>query len=414
VPLAVYSTSAGTLPRASAHAAERAHHRPSGDDRTTRLADIVLAWNVFQHFYPYFDVTPVDWNRELERALRSAATDDGERAFLDTLRRMVAGLADGHGYVHQASDRRLGFLPLEWEWIEDRLVVTAVARGLAHPAPGDVVLSIDGLPAAERLASAEALISGATTQWIRERALADLRMRSTLEPCVLELATYPDDAPVRCELSPGGTPFEAPDLLPPKTSELMPGVWYVDLGRVSEADFDAIVEDLADASAVVFDLRGYPGGLSPQVIFGHLIEEPVTSAQWHVPLVLRPNREQLAFERGGEWDLRPIEPFFQCRKAFLTGGGAISYAESCMGIVEHYRLAEIVGGATAGTNGNVNPFELPGGYGVSWTGMKVLKHDGSRHHGVGIQPTLPVARTRMGAAEGRDEVLERAVDLLGE
>ena len=41
--------------------------------------------------------------------------------------------------------------------------------------------------------------------------------------------------------------------------------------------------------------------------------------------------------------------------------------------------------------------------------MKVLKHDGSRHHGVGIQPTVPAARTIRGITEGRDEVLDRAV-----
>jgi C-terminal processing protease CtpA/Prc len=83
-----------------------------------------------------------------------------------------------------------------------------------------------------------------------------------------------------------------------------------------------------------------------------------------------------------------------------------------MGIVEAYRLGEIVGEATAGTNGNVNPFVLPGGYSVSWTGMQVLKHDGSRHHGVGIRPTIPVQRTRAGVAAGRDELLERAVEVV--
>lgn len=40
--------------------------------------------------------------------------------------------------------------------------------------------------------------------------------------------------------------------------------------------------------------------------------------------------------------------------------------------------------------------------------MKVLKHDGSRHHGVGIQPAMPVTPTPKGLAEGRDEVLEKA------
>jgi C-terminal processing protease CtpA/Prc len=57
----------------------------------------------------------------------------------------------------------------------------------------------------------------------------------------------------------------------------------------------------------------------------------------------------------------------------------------------------------------VNMCTLPGGYTITWTGMKVLKHDGSRHHGVGIIPTIPVSRTRAGVAAGRDEFLERAM-----
>jgi C-terminal processing protease CtpA/Prc len=75
-------------------------------------------------------------------------------------------------------------------------------------------------------------------------------------------------------------------------------------------------------------------------------------------------------------------------------------------------LAAIVGSPTAGTNGNINPFTLPEGYRVVWTGMKVLKHDGSRHHGVGIQPTVPVARTIRGVAQGKDEVPERALAIV--
>jgi len=101
------------------------------------------------------------------------------------------------------------------------------------------------------------------------------------------------------------------------------------------------------------------------------------------------------------------------RKAvFLTSAAAISYAESVMGIIEHYRLGEIVGEATAGTNGNVNSFKLPGGFGVTWTGMRVLKHDGWQHHLIGIRPTVPVRRTLRAVQEGRDEVLAKALELL--
>jgi C-terminal processing protease CtpA/Prc len=98
---------------------------------------------------------------------------------------------------------------------------------------------------------------------------------------------------------------------------------------------------------------------------------------------------------------------------FLTDGRAISYAESVMGFVEGYHLGEIVGQPTAGTNGNVNPFPVPGGYTITWTGMRVVKHDGSRHHLVGIRPTVPVERTRRAVTEGRDEFLEKALSLIG-
>ncbi len=39
--------------------------------------------------------------------------------------------------------------------------------------------------------------------------------------------------------------------------------------------------------------------------------------------------------------------------------------------------------------------------------------DGSRHHGVGIQATVPVPRTLEGIRAGRDELLEKAIEVVG-
>ena len=40
----------------------------------TRLGNIIIAYNVFNHFYPYFDVIAVDWNEELMKALSKCKT----------------------------------------------------------------------------------------------------------------------------------------------------------------------------------------------------------------------------------------------------------------------------------------------------------------------------------------------------
>ena len=72
----------------------------------------------------------------------------------------------------------------------------------------------------------------------------------------------------------------------------------------------------------------------------------------------------------------------------------------------------MVGDTTAGTNGNVNFIPLMGGYSIMWTGMKVLKQDGSQHHLIGYRPDYPVKRTIKAIKENRDEYLEKALEIL--
>ena len=166
---------------------------------------------------------------------------------------------------------------------------------------------------------------------------------------------------------------------------------------------------LTQAKALVFDVRGYPT-ISPKWLT-HLSPKPLQSALWNVPRHHRPDHTDVEWMTD-RWNLEPAEPQLTTHRVFLADGSAISYAESLMGIVEAYHLGEIVGEPTAGTNGNICLVDLPLGYRMVFTGMKVLKHDGSRHHGVGIQPTVKVAQTIQGIRDGRDDQLERALTLL--
>ena len=77
-----------------------------------------------------------------------------------------------------------------------------------------------------------------------------------------------------------------------------------------------------------------------------------------------------------------------------------------------YARFRVVGGPTAGANGNILLLPLPGGFRFSWTGMKVTKFDGSQHHLVGIRPTVPVERTLKAVRDGRDEYIEKALELI--
>jgi C-terminal processing protease CtpA/Prc len=413
VPLALWTDAQGTLPhvaggaQASASQPTASVHTPA--DRATRLAIVALAWNIPQHFYPYFDVVETDWLAALRTAVTRAATDADGAQFLRTLQWLTAQLHDGHAGVgwHNAPPQKAP--PLCLRWVGDQLAVTQVAPGSAGGLrPGDVILGIDGRSAAEALAAEEELVSAATPHWRRLAAIWNVLAGPEGSQIALKVRSPNGHTRlVRLSRTEPTPRLERRDT--PALAEVRPGIVYMDLDRVTEDQFNAALDQLPAAKGLILDLRGYPEFTNVWV--SHLIDEPIASPQFHVPTPRRPDREGMTFHFAN-WSVDPEAPRFRGKVAFLTDARAMSRPEVWAGMVEHYRLAEIVGETTAGTNGEVNWSRLPAGYDLTWTGMKLLKHDGSQHHGVGIHPTVPVSPTLRGIAEGRDEILERAIEVV--
>ncbi len=407
VPLAVWRAADGkTLPRGAAPPAPQkpAGFTPSGLDRATRLAAAVSAWNVLQHFYPYFDAVEVDWQAELDRILRAAAADGDAAAFHGSLKKLIAALDDGHGAAwYPEAPRRL--LPIDWEEVEGKLVVTAADPAAAGIGRGDVVTHIGGVPASKAIADAASLFSG-SRQWVRWRGAKDLLLGKAGSSTELRLAggrslSLAHDRPFAEAVR---------ESKPEPIAEIRPGILYVDLDRVTEEEMQAGEKRMAAAKALIFDLRGYPKG-SPWYLT-RLTDRPIRSARMEIPVHVNPDRTGVTWTGDG-WNMPAEPPRFTSNAVFITNGSAISYSESVLGTVKANRLAEIVGEPTAGANGNVASFRLPGGYRIAWTGMRVLNRDGSRHHVVGVQPTIPASRTLLGVKAGRDELLEKALATVG-
>jgi C-terminal processing protease CtpA/Prc len=426
VPLALYSNAEGTIPKGESSrfdqlAAEITSHIPrmmTAENRNVRLADIMIAWNVMQHFYPYFDVVKTNWQQALREALVSAHENETAAAFQKTLRKMVAQLHDGHGRVWRGQESGQRYcLPIQWEWIEGQLVITSVYDStLTNVRVGDLVTHINGKPAQAAVEEEEQYTSGATPQWTRYQAVSNLISGERNEEVKLTIASVNEKTTtVSVRRSMALMPYSQLSKIQfgGKWKRLSDRLYYLNISLISMAEIDSLMPDLQKAKGVICDLRGYPNG--NHELIEHLMKNSDTSSSWmRIPKIIYPDHEKnVAFVNSG-WHLEPKAPNLQAKVAFLTDGRAISYAESFMSFIENYRLAAIVGGPTAGTNGNVNPLTLPGGYTVTWTGMKVVKHDGSTHHGVGIKPTVPVSRTIAGVRAGKDEVLEKAIQIVSQ
>ena len=381
---------------------------PDTSDVDVRLADLVVAWNVFRHFYPYWSETGVDWDERLRPRLEAAYDATTREAHHQALRRLVADARDGHGGVNdtRAGGAR-GVLAVQFGAEGDQIVITASAVPADAPV-GAAVSAIDGVPAAARLSELSELASG-TPQWKRTRALRELA--SCTRDAVVRLAIADGSgerqASLKCDAA-----QPAAEKRPEPLTELSTGVWYVDLTRARMAQIGPVLQKIASATGVVFDLRGYPTDAGAGIL-PYLIDAPESDRWMHVAKLVGPFGRSAGWESFG-WNLRPASPRIAGKVVFLTDRRAISYAESVMGYVADRKLATIVGSTTAGTNGNVASFPVPGGFTVAFTGMRVTGHDAATpFHLVGVKPDVTASPTIEGLRAGRDEVLERAVALIG-
>jgi C-terminal processing protease CtpA/Prc len=377
-------------------------------DRSELLSAAIQAWTVLDHFYPYMEDMGVNWDAELPKALDALALAQDAKAALASLKRLNAALKDGHGYVTESGESPAP-PALDLRLLEGRLLVRARGESAKEVPLGSEIVALDGEPIAERLARMREGISSATEGWVQARLAKEILLGGHGETVRLTYRT-PAGASKTCVLPRVQDPSVSHLGFPSPVQELKPGIWYVDLDRIKDADAERILPDLAKARGVIFDLRGY-STVSPDFL-RHFKDKALQSARWNIPIITEPDRTTWTWEDGGCWDLQPASPRITGNVVFLAGGGTISYAESCLGIVEACKLGEIVGDPTAGTNGDITSFKLPGGFEMSWTGMKVLKQDGTRHHGVGIHPTVPVHPTAKGLEEGRDEVLEKGLEVI--
>jgi C-terminal processing protease CtpA/Prc len=424
IPLAVYGDSVMTYPMAdrkkltelhTALAATNDSLSKSLTSQATRLADVIITWNVFQHFYPYFDIVKVNWNESFKNAITQTFNDNTHFEHLNTLRRLTAQLQDGHIMVSgsTSSGNENYALPLQWEWIEKKLVITNVLKKDLPLKVGDIVTKIDNRDAKEYFSEVEQHISAATPGWLMYRAQSSSVLGpkgSKVTVSIVDASKKSRDVVVDRSLQSNeynSTLAKSAGREP--IAKVEEGIYYINFDKASWDDISARMPDLEKATALVCDLRGYPN--RNHQFIEHLLQNEDTSKRWmRVPRIVYPDQENVGYDNHG-WLLKPRLPHLNAKVFFLLDGRAISYAESFMGFIEHYKLATIVGQPSAGTNGNVNSFFVPGGYQIRWTGMKVVKHDGSPLHGMGIIPDVYVAKTIKGVRENRDEYYEKALDM---
>jgi hypothetical protein len=372
-------------------------------DKYTQISDVIVLWNSIQHFYPYFDQIDDMWNSVLVNSLDGIQQELNDEQFEELLKLMVVAFQDGHGRLYNPRKNDL-MLPVLFDLVEEQIVVTKSL--IPEFKIGDVVVKVAGKEINSLFKHKMSLVSG-SPQWKRAQALTQLRIWQSGNN--VEIVFQRNAKQHSATVQPGKHYLLKDDVLSPITS-LKSDIYYVDLDRASMQEIEPVIQNIANAKGVIFDLRGYPNG--NHKVISHLLSNSDTSDKWmKVPHIIYPDHKFTEWENYN-WLLPVAKPHIGSKVVFLTNAKAISYSESYLSFIKHYKLATIVGEATAGANGNINHIALPSGMQVVFTGMRVSKHEGNQHHLIGVKPDVEITRTLQAVKDGKDEYLEKALEII--
>ena len=385
-------------------------------DSGLNLLTLFRLWNVIEYYAPNRSLTLHPWDEVLSTYIPLMGVETDGRCFARLYMRLIRELNDGHAYAPIEmlfGQRMLPVWPLQ---AEGRLFVGYSGDSLLER--GDEVVAIDGEPISERLELLREYASRSNEASLRQalryyglctrRDTAEVVRRRAGAYDTLRVATVPYGS-----VSPLYDPVQ---LEQPPFRLLADSVGYIYAGTFSREHLAQVVQTLPRTRALIIDLRTYPlkvAGALIALIGQSLRTESVVVRQALYQTLALPGlfyrQEQWLFEDFGEVAARCTEPY-KGRVILLVDEMTQSNPEFQAMAFQSCPQTQTIGSPTSGANGSIVWIPLPGQL-TSFSGIGVLYPDGTQPQTVGVRLDVEVLPTAEGLQAGRDEVLERALEL---
>ncbi|HEX8409614.1 MAG TPA: S41 family peptidase [Thermoanaerobaculia bacterium] len=364
-------------------------------------------WNVIHFFYAHDELLG-EWEMRLNDIVMMLEHVSTRRDYELALAEVMTWVPDAHSAVladaHLAL-RGVASPPFRLMPVEGKPVVVETQTTTVKT--GDQLLRIDSALVAARMEEL-ARYTPAATELARQYYVARDLPNGAMGSESTFTFRRPNGTQYDVKLMRG----EIGQSVPAKAWRILDGnIAYVDLSTLDVAQVPVLFSEVANTRAMIVDLRTTPRALQAGML-AHLRNDndSITSIV-RVPQLLG---GAFLYTEVAQSIAEEAPQKYAGRTIVLVDERTQSEAENAALAFDAVSNAKFVGSATAGTNGSVSSLVLPGNIPVRFTASAVRHADGRQVQGVGLEPDTLVARTIRGLADGKDEVLLRAIALVDE
>ena len=394
-----------------------------GTDDGVRLLGAFRFWNAFEYFSPNVDITRTDWDQALRNAIDDMLAAQDRTGYERALGRLTAQTGDGHVMLETPGLSLVRFygnywLPCTFLSIDGEVVVEAVPADCTALQPGDVLLAVDGMTMADRIAELSEYFPLPEPDKFA-KALCYPLMSAAGETSRITLRR---DGTERTVEVANRTSFYGGSASAESGRMEEGRIGYIAPGTLQEGELEELMVTFADTDGLVVDLRQYPSVVITYLLAEYLTPAPTAFAILEVPSLADPGRFfQMTYSSGagcmeqlGLSDGTENIPLYTGKVVLLMDETSQSQAEFAIMSLRQAPGAVVVGSPSMGADGDALYISLPGGCRTRFTTLGVLTPAGEETQRVGLQPDVLCYPTVEGIAQGRDELLEKAVAIIEE
>jgi len=385
-----------------------------------RLLSLYRYWNMVNYFFPNKYITDKKWNDVLKEYLPKFINTKNELDYEVAALQLIGEVNDTHANLWGGGDkimekRGANYPPFKVKFIENKLVVTDYYnpeyQNKAHVKVGDVITHVNNM-AVEDIIKKEAINYPASNNAARLRDIAENILRSPDNKIAIKCVSDNGTKEVEIPL------FDRKDLnyyYWYKVNEneksykiLNNDTGYVTLANIKSEDVAEIKRMFKNTKAVIIDIRNYPSHFVPFELGSYFMEKPTPFVTFTKGAVDTPGA--FYFMEGS--NIGPDGNNYKGKLAVLVNENSQSQAEYTAMAFKATPNSVIIGSTTAGADGNVSKITLSGGLSTMISGIGIYYPNKVNTQRAGIVPDFVVNPTIEGIKNGKDEVLEKALEIL--
>ena len=394
-----------------------------------RILAAAKIYTIIQTFFPYHQYMDKNWNQVLKESIPDFINAENEEEYGLAVAKMYANIQDSHGFISgnkgQQKLRGEAPSPISVDWIENKVVVTRLRNDSICKINGinigDIILKVNGVTIEKLMVKYRIYYAHSTKQAIDQTA-AQFCVRGA-EGESGTFTIQDSKGKIRnIKLSWSNShnnKFVIKNSL--DTLELLKGnIGYADLTRMEAKQTDKMFDKFKNTKAIIFDMRGYPNGTAWSIAPRLTERQNVPLAMFRKTEVFVPNIAigDLVSNKSYTEFIQTVASSdkwkYKGKTVMLINQNAISQSEHTGLFFESVNNTTFIGSPTAGANGDVTNFIIPGGMSLSFSGQGVWHADGRQLQRLGLQPHVTIKPTIKGIRSGKDEVLNKATEWINE